>query len=214
VVVPGHARHGHEGRGAIPIRRLARVIVRLGGGGGEACRRVLARKAVQRRSVRPSSTTRPGTYHVAGELVRRGADLARICDEVYQSYPLSRARLLRHVYSHFRLTHHNQIAYFWLKKADFARLDYYDVWLPSLSPSAELVDEALHAPDDRAWTAFRRKFRKEMSEPGPSRELDLLAALSHQTNFSLGCYCQDVNRCHRSVLRELLEERGADLSVK
>ncbi|MGA2865308.1 MAG: bifunctional oligoribonuclease/PAP phosphatase NrnA [Verrucomicrobiota bacterium] len=66
-------------------------------------------------------TTRPGTYHVAGELVRRGADLARICDEVYQSYPLSRAKLLKHVYSHFRLTHQNRIAYFWLKKADFAR---------------------------------------------------------------------------------------------
>jgi phosphoesterase RecJ-like protein len=66
-------------------------------------------------------STRPGTYHVAGELVRRGADLAKITDEVYQSYPLSRARLLRHVYSHFRLTHNNQIAYFWLKKADFAR---------------------------------------------------------------------------------------------
>jgi len=66
-------------------------------------------------------TTRPGTYHVAGELVRRGADLARICDEVYQSYPVSRARLLKHVYSHFRLTHHNQIAYFWLRKADFER---------------------------------------------------------------------------------------------
>ncbi len=66
-------------------------------------------------------STRPGTYHVAGELVRRGADLAKICDEVYQSYPLSRARLLRHIYSHFRLTHENQIAYFWLKKADFAR---------------------------------------------------------------------------------------------
>ena len=67
------------------------------------------------------ATTRPGTYHVAGELVRRGADLAKICDEVYQSYPLSRARLLRHIYSHFRLTHQDQIAYFWLKKADFAR---------------------------------------------------------------------------------------------
>jgi phosphoesterase RecJ-like protein len=67
------------------------------------------------------ATTRPGTYHVAGELVRRGADLARICDEVYQSYPLSRARLLRHVYSHFRLTHQNKIAYFWLRKADFVR---------------------------------------------------------------------------------------------
>jgi phosphoesterase RecJ-like protein len=66
-------------------------------------------------------STRPGTYHAAGELVHRGANLARICDEVYQSYPLSRARLLRHIYSHFHLTHHNQIAYFWLKKADFAR---------------------------------------------------------------------------------------------
>jgi len=67
------------------------------------------------------ATTRPGTYHVAGELVRRGADLAKICDEVYQSYPLSRARLLKHVYSHFRLTHQDQIAYFWLRKIDFAR---------------------------------------------------------------------------------------------
>jgi len=66
-------------------------------------------------------STRPGTYHVAGELVRRGANLAKICDEVYQSYPLSRARLLQHVYSHFRLTDHNRIAWFWLKKADFAR---------------------------------------------------------------------------------------------
>lgn len=66
-------------------------------------------------------TTRPGTFHVAGDLVSCGADLTKICDEVYQSYPLSRARLLRHVYSHFHLTHLNQIAYFWLKKADFAR---------------------------------------------------------------------------------------------
>ncbi len=66
-------------------------------------------------------STRPGTYHVAGELVRRGANLARICDEVYQSYPLCRARLLRHLYTRFRLTHRDQIAYFWLKQADFAR---------------------------------------------------------------------------------------------
>jgi phosphoesterase RecJ-like protein len=66
-------------------------------------------------------STRPGTYHVAGELVRRGADLSRICDEVYQSYPLSRARLLRHLYTRFRLTNQNQIAYLWLRKADFAR---------------------------------------------------------------------------------------------
>jgi phosphoesterase RecJ-like protein len=67
------------------------------------------------------ATTRPGTYHVAGELVSRGADLAKICDEVYQSYPLSRTGLLRHIYKHFRLTHENQIAYVWLRKADFAR---------------------------------------------------------------------------------------------
>jgi bifunctional oligoribonuclease and PAP phosphatase NrnA len=66
-------------------------------------------------------TTRPATYHVAGELVKRGANLAKICHEVYQSYPLSRVRLLKHVYNHYRLTHGNQIAYFWLKKADFAR---------------------------------------------------------------------------------------------
>ena len=66
-------------------------------------------------------STQPGTYHVAGELVRSGANLAKICDEVYQSYPLSRARLLKHVYSHFRLTHQNKIAYFWLRKADFTR---------------------------------------------------------------------------------------------
>jgi phosphoesterase RecJ-like protein len=66
-------------------------------------------------------TTRPGTFHVGAELVTRGADLARICDEVYQSYPLSRVRLLKHVYNHFHLTHRNQIAYFWLRKADFSR---------------------------------------------------------------------------------------------
>jgi phosphoesterase RecJ-like protein len=67
------------------------------------------------------ATTRPGTFHVSAELVTRGANLGKICDEVYQSYPLSRVRLLKHVYSHFRLTHQNQIAYFWLRKADFAR---------------------------------------------------------------------------------------------
>jgi uncharacterized protein YeaO (DUF488 family) len=97
-------------------------------------------------------------------------------------------------------------------KSDFARLDYYDVWFPNLSPSAELVQEALHAPDDRAWAAFKRKFRKEMSQPDRSRELDMLAALSHHTNLSLGCYCEDESRCHRSVLRELLLERGADVA--
>jgi uncharacterized protein YeaO (DUF488 family) len=96
-------------------------------------------------------------------------------------------------------------------KADFARLDYYDVWFPNLSPSPELVHEALGAKDERALAAFKRKFRRAMSEPDRSRELDVLAALSHQTNLSLGCYCKDENRCHRSVLRELLIERGADV---
>src|SRR5947208_5898197 len=74
-------------------------------------------------------------------------------------------------------------------KTDFARLDYYDVWFPNLSPSAALVREALGAADERAWTAFSRKFLHEMSAPDRSRELDVLAALSHQTNLSLGCYC-------------------------
>jgi len=98
-----------------------------------------------------------------------------------------------------------------VKKTDFARLDYYDVWFPNLSPSAGLVKEALRAADERQWAAFSRKFRHEMSAPDRSRELDILAALSHQTNFSLGCYCEDESRCHRSVLRELLTERGADV---
>jgi uncharacterized protein YeaO (DUF488 family) len=94
-------------------------------------------------------------------------------------------------------------------KEDFARLDYYDVWFPNLSPSAGLVKEAIKASDERGLAAFRRKFRQEMNAPDRSRELDLLAALSHHTNMSLGCYCEDESRCHRSVLRELLAERGA-----
>jgi uncharacterized protein YeaO (DUF488 family) len=73
------------------------------------------------------------------------------------------------------------------------------------------VQEALGASDERAWAAFSRKFRREMSVPDRSRELDVLAALSHQTNLSLGCYCEIESRCHRSLLRELLAERGADV---
>jgi uncharacterized protein YeaO (DUF488 family) len=96
-------------------------------------------------------------------------------------------------------------------KSDFARLDYYDVWFPNLSPSAELLRDAQEAAGERAWTTFSRKFRREISAPDRSRELDLLAALSHQTNLSVGCYCKDERRCHRSVLRELLAERGAEV---
>jgi uncharacterized protein YeaO (DUF488 family) len=96
-------------------------------------------------------------------------------------------------------------------KADFARLDYYDVWFPNLAPAADLVTEALNAETDKEWAALRRKYRREMSQPDRSRELDILAALSHQTNFSVGCYCENESRCHRSLLRELLAERGAHL---
>jgi len=96
-------------------------------------------------------------------------------------------------------------------KAEFAARDYYDVWLPSLSPSPELLKEAQAAQDDAAWTAFKKKFRAEMNKPDASRLLDLLAALSHQTSFSLGCYCENEAHCHRSVLRALLLERGANL---
>lgn len=99
-----------------------------------------------------------------------------------------------------------------MAKSDFAKLDYYDVWFPNLSPSAELVKEALGAKDERAWTRFTQKFRREMNAPERRHELDMLAALSHHTNLSMGCYCDDESRCHRSVLRQLLTERGADLA--
>jgi uncharacterized protein YeaO (DUF488 family) len=97
-------------------------------------------------------------------------------------------------------------------KARFAALDYYDVWLPILAPSQELVTLAQRSRDERSWRVFERKFRAEMKKPDAARVLDLLAALSRQTDFSLGCYCEDETRCHRSILRELLAERGATLS--
>jgi uncharacterized protein YeaO (DUF488 family) len=98
-------------------------------------------------------------------------------------------------------------------KAQFASRDFYDVWQPLLSPSAELVAEALDAKDAKAWNAFVRKFKTEMKQPAASQLLDLLAALSHQTSFALGCYCAEEAHCHRSVLRELLLARNADIAV-
>ena len=98
-----------------------------------------------------------------------------------------------------------------IAKAEFAKLDYYDVWFPNLSPSPELVHEALAAKDDRQWAAFARKFRKEMSAPDRIREIDVLAALSHHANLAVGCYCKEESRCHRSILRQLLVERGAEV---
>ena len=98
-----------------------------------------------------------------------------------------------------------------VSKSEYATRDWFDVWLPNLSPSPETVKLAKSAASERDWASFLRKFRSEMARPENSRILDLLAALSHQTNFSVGCYCEDEARCHRSELRALLEERGADI---
>ena len=94
-------------------------------------------------------------------------------------------------------------------KSQFASGDWYDVWYPNLAPSAENVQSALAATTDKEWAAFARKYRAEMARPDAARTLDLLAALSHQSNFSVGCSCENEARCHRSLLRGLLEERGA-----
>jgi uncharacterized protein YeaO (DUF488 family) len=96
-------------------------------------------------------------------------------------------------------------------KAEFAARDFYDVWLPALSPEPDLLKLWLAVTDQRDWLAFSRKFRNQMALPDNSRLLDLLAALSHQTNLSVGCYCEDEARCHRSILRALLGERGAEI---
>src|SRR5882762_8497478 len=94
-------------------------------------------------------------------------------------------------------------------KAKFAAQNWYDVWFPNLAPSVETMKLGQGAESPAKWQAFIRKYRAEMNTPDASRTLDLLAALSKQTNFSLGCYCEDEASCHRSVLRVLLAERGA-----
>ena len=99
-------------------------------------------------------------------------------------------------------------------KSALASRNWYDVWYPELAPTAELVKRALAARTDSEWAAFVKRFEREMAEPAPKRTLDLLAALSHSSNFSLGCYCEDEQRCHRSVLRKLLRARGAKLAPK
>lgn len=97
-------------------------------------------------------------------------------------------------------------------KTDFARRDFYDVWLPNLAPSEPLVKLALCAANDAQWKTVKRRYFAEMKEPDKARVLDMLAALSHHAAFSVGCYCQDESRCHRSLLRELLEKRGAKMA--
>lgn len=96
-------------------------------------------------------------------------------------------------------------------KDRFAADDWYDVWFPNLAPSAPLVDRARTAETPADWRAFVRDYRAEMDEPGPRRDLDLLAAMSRTAAFSVGCYCEDEARCHRSVLRALLAERDASI---
>ena len=96
-------------------------------------------------------------------------------------------------------------------KAEYASRDFYDVWLPELAPSEELVKAGLAALTDREWQRFVRRYRAEMKRPAAARLLDLLAAFSQDAAFSVGCYCADEARCHRSVLRALLTEHGARL---
>lgn len=96
-------------------------------------------------------------------------------------------------------------------KAEFAKQNWYDVWFPNLAPSAEVMKLGQTAATPAQWAAFARKYRAEMATPAAQHDLELVAALSHTANFSVGCYCADEQRCHRSLLRQLLLEQGAQL---
>ncbi|MDR7335275.1 DUF488 family protein [Roseateles asaccharophilus] len=97
-------------------------------------------------------------------------------------------------------------------KAEFASRDFYDVWYPELAPSVQTMKLGQDADTPAAWAAFTKKYRAEMAEPAASRTLDVLAALSAHANFAVGCYCEDEARCHRSVLRALLADKGAKMA--
>ncbi len=97
-------------------------------------------------------------------------------------------------------------------KSRFAKDDWYDVWLPNLAPAADTVSIALDAQTPAQWATFVKRYRSEMKQPEHARVLDVFAALSHSANFSVGCYCEDEARCHRSILRALLSERGAKIA--
>jgi uncharacterized protein YeaO (DUF488 family) len=99
-----------------------------------------------------------------------------------------------------------------VKKSDFARRDWYDVWVPDLAPSAQLVSWALADPwTDQRWKRYSREYLREMKEPSAQRLIALLAAMSNTTNFSVGCYCENESRCHRALLRQLLIDTGASI---
>jgi len=99
-----------------------------------------------------------------------------------------------------------------VRKERYASDDWFDVWYPDLAPSTKLMKQGKAAMSDVQWKSIARAFKAEMNSPPASRTLDLLAALSHGTNLSIGCYCENEARCHRSILRQLLKERGASLS--
>lgn len=94
-------------------------------------------------------------------------------------------------------------------KSEFAKRNWYDVWFPNLAPSVETMKLGQTAETPAQWAAFKKKYRSEMAKPDASHAIELLATLSHKTNFSVGCYCENEEQCHRSVLRVLLEEKGA-----
>ena len=94
-------------------------------------------------------------------------------------------------------------------KTEFARRNWYDVWFPNLAPSLETMKRAQQATTAAQWSAFARTYRAEMAGPGPKHDLELLAALSRSTDFSVGCYCEHEDHCHRSILKQLLLEHGA-----
>jgi len=98
-----------------------------------------------------------------------------------------------------------------VRKEDFGRLDWYDVWYPNLAPTADAVRAAHPLQTDADWARFVRQYRATMKTPDHARSIALLAALSHQASFSVGCYCENEARCHRSILRDLLREAGARL---
>src|SRR5438105_7034435 len=97
-------------------------------------------------------------------------------------------------------------------KSEFATQDWYDVWFPNLAPSLPTMKLGLKADSATAWSAFVKRYKSEMAAPASRHDIELLAALSHTTNFSLGCYCENEHRCHRSLLKQLLAEAGADLA--
>ena len=99
-----------------------------------------------------------------------------------------------------------------VRKEDFARRDFFDVWLPELAPSSDVVSWALSEPwTSKRWTAYTRRYRSQMKQPAAQHLIALLAALSRTTNFSIGCYCADETRCHRALLREMLASAGAEV---